>query len=294
MSQNLAPRSFFQHKRVWVVFIVTFTLAFCISRQIIVADNLQYAENFGEESAQLFMDSFKLPIRIVAAGLSVLLLFATQHRSEQTAEQIKLTNQANENSLSQNTLRNYYDSIADFEKYINESYHSEVLEIKNKRLLYKRFFPNNSYKSVSPYTTKEAYENNVTYFLNQVNNLIKDCREKYEDEAVMFQNIILNFISSTKINYGVDISTKAFQTNSPVEDFLEITMEVRKLLTFCMEYTPSNGVIVIVNSTVHYLDEWKAIEDNGSTIRLLKYVTTMKNGVIRLRNPKETLFNNKD
>ena len=107
MSQNLAPRSFFQHKRVWVVFIVTFTLAFCISRQIIVADNLQYAENFGEESAQLFMDSFKLPIRIVAAGLSVLLLFATQHRSEQTAEQIKLTNQANENSLSQNTLRNY-------------------------------------------------------------------------------------------------------------------------------------------------------------------------------------------
>lgn len=263
---------------------------FCVTDQIISSDNLIYAENFGALDAKMFMDSFKLPIGILAAGLSLILLLATQHRSAQTAEQIRLTIEANNNFLAQNTLRNYYDSITDFEKYINESYHSDILEIKNKRQLYKLFFPNNSHASVSPYTTKEIYIKNVERFLDGVNSQIKMCRESYEDEAVMFQNVINQFISSARVNYGVNINSNIFKVDKPVDAFLNMTSEVRQLLTFCMEYTPSNGAIIITNSSVYYLDEWQSIQSNGSTIDLLKYDVPSKDKKIKLKHPVK-LFN---
>ena len=153
--------------------IFTLGLALYVSNQIIDADNLKIAENFGATNAQLFMDSFKLPIGIIAAGLSILLLLATQHRSEQTAEQIRLTNEANANSLTQNTLKNYYESISDFEKYIDTNFHSDLIKIKNKRQLYKLFFPDNSHEHVIPYTTVDIFKSNVSSFIKLSEENIK-------------------------------------------------------------------------------------------------------------------------
>jgi len=282
MNQNIAPRSFFQHKRVWVVFVVTLILALYVSKQIINADKLEFIKSFGSTNAQLFMDSFKLPIGIIAAGLSVLLLFATQHRSEQTAEQIKL-------SLAQNTLRNYYDSIADFEKYIKESYHSNVLEIKNKRQLYKLFFPKNSHTSVCPYTTIEIYKKNVNRFLEEVNENIKTNKKNNENVAEVLESIINNFISMSKIRYGVNIKSDAFSPlgSTPLKDYLKVTDDIRNLLTFCMEYTPSNGIVVIGNSRVCNLSEWIDFDNEKNDLNSISYSATLEDKIsLRLPNKR--------
>jgi hypothetical protein len=259
MNQNIAPRSFFQHKRVWIVFVVTIILALYVSKQIINADKLEFIKSFSSTNAQLFMDSFKLPIGIIAAGLSVLLLLATQHRSEQTAEQIKLTNQANRNSLAQNTLKNYYDSIADFEKYIDKNFHSDVINIKNKRQLYNLFFPNNSYKNVKPYVDEGVYIQLVRVFIKDFETNVSYILGSDDEETpkAKFQALINRFILIIRNRYGIHLTDDVFKEKTQAEqEFAKVTKEVRELLTYCLSYTPSNGIVVVTNSYIFSLQTW--------------------------------------
>jgi len=269
MNQNIKPKSLFQHRRVRLVISVTLLLALGVTWKIIVTDNLTFIANFGAENAQIVMDSFKLPIGIIAAGLSLLLLFATQHRSEQTVEQINLTNKANANLLAQNTLKNYYDSIADFEKYVDNNFHSDLIDIKNKRQLYKLFFPNNSYKNVEPYITKETYIQQVNSFIGnfEQNLLSVMSAEDIDSPKLKFQRLINHFILNIKDRYSVHLTEKVFIENSQANDeFAKITKEVRELLTFCLNYTPSNGIVIVAESYVFSLKSWaefkKYIKEN--------------------------------
>jgi hypothetical protein len=259
MNQNIAPRSFFQHKRVWVVFVVTIILALYVSKQIINADKLEFIKSFSSTNAQLFMDSFKLPIGIIAAGLSVLLLLATQHRSEQTAEQIKLTNQANRNLLIQNTQKNYYDSIADFEKYIDSNFHSDVIKIKNKRQLYKLFFPNNSHEKVEPYITAGIYKQEVKFFTTKFDRNVAYVlsSEEYETPKQKFEVLINHFILNIEDRYSVHLNVNVLKEGAQAKNELaKITKAVRELLTFCLKYTQSNEIVTIEGSYIFSLQSW--------------------------------------
>jgi len=275
MSQNNKTKNFFQHRRVRLVISITLLLALSISIQIIIGDNLSFSNDYGADGAQLFMDSFKLPIGIIAAGLSLLLLFATQHRSEQTAEQIKLTNKANKNLLAQNTLKNYYDSIADFEKYVDNNFHSDLIDIKNKRQLYKLFFPNNSYENVEPYIKKDIYIQQVNQFISDFEtNISHALSSEYNDTPrLKFQLVINHFLLNIKSRYSIHLTDIAFRKNSEAEaEFAKLTKEVRELLTFCLNYTPSNGVVVITGSYIYSLNSWDAFkcyidENHSSTIK---------------------------
>ncbi|NQZ83750.1 MAG: hypothetical protein HRT52_22360 [Colwellia sp.] len=291
MNKNKTPKSFFRQLHVWIVMIFTLGLALYVSNQIIDADNLKIAENFGATNAQLFMDSFKLPIGIIAAGLSILLLLATQHRSEQTAEQIRLTNEANANSLTQNTLKNYYESISDFEKYIDTNFHSDLIKIKNKRQLYKLFFPDNSHEHVIPYTTVDIFKSNVSSFikLSEENIKINTVLEERKNKQEQLQLIINTFISNVATRYGVYTTADAFPDNkNAIEQFKKVTDEVRELLYFCTHYTPSNGIVVISNSYLFSLPIWKSFFDiQPSLLSSLVILNDINNRTIKLLNPEE-------
>jgi hypothetical protein len=259
MNQNIKPKSLFQHRRVRLVISVTLLLALGVTWKIIVTDNLTFVANFGAENAQIVMDSFKLPIGIIAAGLSLLLLFATQHRSEQTVEQINITNKANANLLAQNTLKNYYDSIADFEKYVDNNFHSEVIEIKNKRQLYKLFFPENSYKNVTPYTTEDIYIQEVNKFTSNFDEIIKVVLSTKESNTpkLKLELIINYFIYDIKNTYSIHLTDKAFLKNSKANDELaKLTKDVRQLLIFCFSYTPVKNIPTIEGSYAFSRESW--------------------------------------
>jgi hypothetical protein len=301
MSQDKTPKTFFRHKRVIAVVIITLLLVAYITNQIIVTDNLKLVEKLGKEDAELFMESFKLPIGILAAGLSLLLLLATQHRSEQTAEQIKLTNKANKLLLVQNTLKNYYDSIADFEKYVDNNFHSDVIEIKNKRQLYQLFFPNNSYENVDPYTTKDIYIQRVNVFLNDFNQNVQHVLSSVDNETpkLKFQLLINMFILNIKSRYSIHLTDNAFREDTQADDELaKITKEVRELLTFCLNYTPSNGIVVMEGSYIFSLISWanfrKYINENHTEaikdFKVIKNKHVRFDGEIKLTDNKERVY----
>jgi len=293
LNETKKQRTLFQHARVKIVAIFFVLLAIVVALEIVSIDLLLHG-NLSSVNAGLILETFKLPIGIIAAGLSLLLLFATQHRSEQLLEQINVGHKALEESIKQNTLKNYYDSINDFEKYISDNYLSDILEIKNKRQLYKAFFPKNSYEHVRPYITKETCLKNVSNFLSCIKDHINFCQSTFQNEGdvIIFQNIFNNLISRVETSYGISIKNAEF-TDNPVDDYISINYEINKVLIFCMHYTPSNESVVISNSTIDTQEEWKKLLSDGSLIQMLKYVHKDKDGRVVLRYPNNIQGNKK-
>lgn len=259
-------------------------------------DNITFSLFFGANEALLFINNFKLPLGIWAVGLPILLLLATQHRSEQTAEQIKLTIEANEKLSTQNTLKNYYDSITDFEKYVENNFHSDVIEIKNKRQLYKLFFPDNSYKNVEPYTIRGAYIQEVNKFTRGFRKSISIALKSEEKETpkLKFELLINHFILNIRNSYGIYLTDKGFIENSNAHDELaKLTKEVRELLKFCYNYTPSSAPPVMEGSYAYSQKSWVDFKKYINDSRNIEDFTVMKNkldgfdGEITIMDPND-------
>ncbi len=90
-----------------------------------------------------FLTDFKFPIGVLAMLIPVVALLATNHRSEQTREQIRVAE-------SQNTFSNHYKHIEEFEKYAERyAEQFENVKISNIRDLYAELFPASSVGKLS-------------------------------------------------------------------------------------------------------------------------------------------------
>ncbi|PTP62419.1 hypothetical protein CWO01_11660 [Vibrio splendidus] len=89
------------------IFILLFTAS--VSAVFIVKhSHLELSLNY--KGFNHFFSVFKFPLAILAMIIPTVALIATNHRSEQTREQIRLTN-------SQNNFTNYYKHLEEFEKF---------------------------------------------------------------------------------------------------------------------------------------------------------------------------------
>lgn len=289
MKIDISQKALFQLFRVWFVIFLTLCCALFITYKIMNGSNLELIDIHGAINTKLVMATFKLPVTIIAAGLSLLLLLATQHRSVQTAEQIKLTNEANENSIAQNTLRNYYDSITDFDKYLTDNFSSDLLYIRNKRRLYTHFFPENTHKKVIPYVTKETHLAQVNQYITLCNDNVKYHMKDNNDPVETLECVINTFLAMIKNRYGLNIKNNVFNEGDLVmNNFQAITIETRNMLTFCMDYTPSNGLVMISNSVFMAEQPWKDLVSLVNNSELDRYIFDIKiqsidNGYIKLQ-----------
>ena len=91
--------------------LTVFTLlvsAFVSAFLIVKSSPLQFSQSY--EGFNHFFTVFRFPLAILATIIPAVALIATNHHSEQTREQIRLTN-------SQNNFTNYYKHIEEFEKF---------------------------------------------------------------------------------------------------------------------------------------------------------------------------------
>ncbi len=103
-------KSFLSLKIVWIaVFILLFS-AVLSATIIIIHSKLEL--NLSYLGFNSFISIFKFPLAITALIIPIVALLAANHRSEQTKEQIRVTN-------SQNVFSNYYKHIEEFVKYSN-------------------------------------------------------------------------------------------------------------------------------------------------------------------------------
>ena len=118
----------------------------------------------------LVFDLFKSPIAIIGFGLPILGLIGLNHRSEQTKQQILL-------SESQNNFTNYYKHIEEFEKYLSNSIGANgwFKDSAHRRQLHHKLFP-------------EASQGNFELchnFLKKMENQSEQLKEEIESYAVL-------------------------------------------------------------------------------------------------------------
>jgi hypothetical protein len=73
-----------------------------------------------------------------------------------------------------------------------------------------------------------------------------------------------------------------------MNNFQAITIETRNMLTFCMDYTPSNGLVLITNSVFMGEQPWKDLVSLVNNTELNRYIFDIKiqsveNGYIKLQ-----------
>jgi hypothetical protein len=122
--------------------------------------------------------------------------------------------------------------------------------------------------------------------LKLVSNDIESNDKNHEIDTEMFEAIINNFKSMVKNRYGINIKNSALSmNNSPINNYLKVTDAVRELLTFCMDYTPSNGIVIITESRVCDLEAWKHLLKSHSSLKRMVYSKILKQEV-NLTYPK--------
>ncbi|EJG1583068.1 hypothetical protein CIF45_RS22770, partial [Vibrio parahaemolyticus] len=101
-------KSFISLPALWGV-VVALSLFSLVLAFIIVA-NSELDVDLSFTGFNNFLTVFRVPLGILALIIPIVALLAANHRSEQTKEQIRVTNQ-------QNNFANYYKHIEEYEKY---------------------------------------------------------------------------------------------------------------------------------------------------------------------------------
>ncbi|WP_345860414.1 hypothetical protein [Shewanella algae] len=121
-------KSFLSLPIVWFA-VSTFLLLSCVSISFIICNsNLELDLSYNGFNS--FISIFKFPLGISALIIPVIALLAANHRSEQTKEQIRVTN-------AQNVFSNYYKHIEEFTKYLSERIDKNI----DLRYAHSKFYP---------------------------------------------------------------------------------------------------------------------------------------------------------
>jgi hypothetical protein len=113
---------------------------------------------------------------------------------------------------------------------------------------------------------------------------MNDC----SDPIKALENIINMFFTMIKNKYGLHLKDNVFNVDDLVMiNFEKAMTETRCALTFCMDYTPSNGLVLIENSTVTSQESWKKLVSLIDDPNIDRYIfdtkiKSIENGLINL------------
>ncbi len=159
MSKLFDPRkSFFELTIVRSTAMIIIGLALILLGVGMVGEG--YYPSFTPESYNIFIKDFKLPLGILSLLIPFGALYAAQHRSEISIEQIK-------QSESQNNFANYYKHLEEFKLLLQDQ--NIFDDISNYRQLHLRLFPN--VKSGNYKINNKIRENIISNLLLAFKNL---------------------------------------------------------------------------------------------------------------------------
>lgn len=212
-------KSFFDLKIVRVVIVIHLMLA-GISAELIFS-NGSYGFEPSADGFNKFLNDFKFSIGVLAMLIPAVALLATNHRSEQTKEQIWVAEQ-------QNVFSNFYKHYEEFEKYYLDDYSGRY--VTRKRKLHSKVFS-------SAYEGK--YEGNED-FLDNMRIDMSVIVDYYDVYRADFKSSSLKILAdkSSEVNsiymkfFGFYIERSASSPNSSLEteDYRNQYYEIHDLL----------------------------------------------------------------
>lgn len=164
-------KSFLSLKIVWIM--VSILLVMSISSASVIVANSDLEVDLSYSGFNYFISVFRFPLAISALIIPIVALLAANHRSEQTKEQIRVTN-------SQNVFSNYYKHIEEFTKYLGVRVEKSV----DLRFAHNNLYPNASHGdyNISP---------KVMVLLSDLDSVVEEVIKHYPTDINMSLDVDL-------------------------------------------------------------------------------------------------------
>jgi hypothetical protein len=153
-------KSLFQLSAVRWAALISLSLACVTATVIALAANKTEVFTWSGAAFNSAIELYKVPLGILAVGLTLIGIFGANHRSEQTRRQIERTATQIELTRSQNNFSNYYKHLEEFEKYCKS--HISSFKINSTRSLYGKIFIN----------SQSGNYQASTYFINKFTDML--------------------------------------------------------------------------------------------------------------------------
>lgn len=237
-----SEKSLFQLVSFRIALWAPISIAILFSVYIFITSDLTFQTGFvGLNNA---WDIFKIPLALFSLVFPSVALVAANHRSIQSKKQIDLTQKNIELSIKQNTLKNYYESIHEFESYLDSCNLQLSFIYKNKRIMYRKFFKHNSPNLVEVLINKNVLLDLKNQYQTSVDNILNDLVQKRTENNEESEKALLNLYSSLKDNwlhnYGLEMTYDPLKNSNDSfsEAINKFTNEFYTLLNYCMKYNP--------------------------------------------------------
>ncbi|KAB8051620.1 hypothetical protein GCN78_11385 [Janthinobacterium rivuli] len=255
-------RSLFSLPVVQWTFLVFLCIAIALAATIAIIDPAPFSmTSAGLNNAAEY---FKIPLAILAIGLTFIGIYGANHRSEQTKKQIEraltqieLSNSQMKITKEQNNFSNFYKHIEEFDKYCN-SISTEKLKITQTRQLHRIIFPkanaiSGNYEVSADFISD--LEKLVNLFLDLSNGFNDENKEKRIGAAFYIQKNVRKFnekhyfkmsnagIPGKSHLYGLETFTihdggiKKIAT-----DFIYLVSKSDEIISFDLNYSPSRKI----------------------------------------------------
>lgn len=145
-------------------------------------------------------EKFKLFLSVAALVFPSVALVASNHRSKQTLEQIKITN-------AQNIFSNFFKHREEFMKHLDALEKEYPIVFRDRVGLYGKVFQENSFEKFSPKSTGVNGESCLDWAAVRYNSLLNDL-SRIEHQKAARRFIAECFCLSDSLNFGAQISSE--------------------------------------------------------------------------------------
>lgn len=254
---------------------------------VTIVSNSHLTFQFDFDGINRAVEIFKVPLSILALIIPLVALIASNHRSEQSREQMRLAS-------SQNNFANHFKHLEEFEKYntkyflhLTERYSSKEdfthIIPTHYRELYKAIYPNSAMGNLSVSTSFIGkFDHFIINALNSIDKIQTLNAVDKNDELNLFFGYINEFILNAYIFLSEDALNAHlltfFEKDNKVEEFADIalnairaiTLAVDQVLRFDLDYSNSELVFDILQmntSRAARLDFNRRLGHNPISIR---------------------------
>lgn len=244
----------------------TFSLFFLVAIALAVAIAINDPAPFSMTSKGLnnAVEYFKIPLAILAIGLTFIGIYGANHRSEQTKRQIErallqiqLTTSQIEMTKGQNNFSNFYKHIEEFGKYC-DSVAGEIFKIPQPRQLHRIIFPKANATS-EDYKLSDNFIADIDNLINTFFDIFKGFNDHSIEKRIAAAYSIQQNIKKFEEKYNFKISNqgipgKQYTTNTKsfvlldggmrklLADFILLVSKSDELLSFDITHLPNNNI----------------------------------------------------
>jgi uncharacterized integral membrane protein len=278
------------------------SLSAAILVAIIIASNSKLDFCWSSIGFNFALDAFKVPLGILALGLTLIGICGANHRSEQTrrqiertATQITLTNKQISITEGQNLFSNYYKHVEEFEKFCEK--HAGTVKVGRPRSLYRVLFPRSkageysiSVEAIEQISLMSvnfidaAMEMNITSSSEAVDGLIKLGR--FREEALKDYNLLYTegMSGTTLSDSKGDVFIPHANSRALVEKIIEILKKIDEICHFDVDYKTPGLLAILLNIDTTKIPTRKITESfEGFDIRNILKESQQK---MTIKNPE--------